>query len=130
MVISQTLALLISTTWVTIHDGAMLACAESSQDFDDAHGVLQVVINRVNDPRWPNTAIEVMHQPSQFYLVCNPDSLHPYHFVLGWKMLTNDLSIPEWMDDKVQFFCADRIVKRWEGRRVKRGQITHHYYGS
>lgn len=54
----------------TAADLAMLAaiveCEAANQPYEGKLAVASVVINRINNPRWPNTMSEVLYQPYQF----------------------------------------------------------------
>ena len=54
----------------TDNDLAMLAaiveCEAANQPYEGKTAVASVVINRMNNPRWPGTMSEVLYQPYQF----------------------------------------------------------------
>lgn len=45
---------------------AIIYCEAGNQPYEGKLAVGSVVINRINNPRWPNTLTEVLYQPNQF----------------------------------------------------------------
>lgn len=45
---------------------AIIECESANQPLEGKLAVGSVVINRINNPRWPNTLTEVLYQPNQF----------------------------------------------------------------
>lgn len=91
-------------------DLQLLAClvqAEAgNQDMTGKRLIVDVVLNRVADPRFPNTISEVIYQPGQFSPVTDGSLAKAYYTVTQdcFEAVAEELN--DQIDYSIHFFCA------------------------
>ena len=91
-------------------DLQLLAClvqAEAGdQDLTGKRLVVDVVLNRVSDPRWPNTISEVIYEPGQFSPVTDGSLAKAYYTVTQDCFEAVAAELNDQIDYSVHYFCA------------------------
>jgi N-acetylmuramoyl-L-alanine amidase len=91
-------------------DLQLLAClveAEAgNQDLTGKRLVVDVVLNRVADPRFPDTIAEVIYQPGQFSPVTNGALAEAYYTVSEDSFKAVSMELTEQIDYTIRFFCS------------------------
>lgn len=93
-------------------DLELLAClvwAEAgNQDLKGKQLVADVVLNRMNDERFPNTISEVIYQPGQFYKEGDPRLIKAYYNVTDdcFKAVKLEALGKGRIDPRIYFYCA------------------------
>ena len=91
-------------------DLQLLAClveAEAgNQDLTGKRLVVDVVLNRVADPRFPDTIAEVIYQPGQFGPVNNGTLARAYYTVSEDSFKAVSMELTEQIDYSVLYFTA------------------------
>ena len=68
--------------------------------------VVDVVLNRVADPRWPDTIAEVIYDPGQFSPVSNGALAEAYYSVTDEDFRAVSMELEDQIDYSVHFFTG------------------------
>lgn len=86
---------------------AILVMAEAgNQDLEGKQLVVDVVLNRVDDSRWPNTITEVINQPYQFSPMSNGAFEKAAETVTDECFEAVALELESRLDYDIHYFCA------------------------
>lgn len=86
---------------------AILVMAEAgNQDLTGKRLVVDVVLNRVDDSRWPNTITEVINQPYQFSPMSNGAFEKAAETVTDECFEAVALELESRLDYEIHYFCA------------------------
>lgn len=87
--------------------------------------VAAVTLNRVADPRWPDTVCEVVYQPYQFSWTINPPQvLEPEAFALAQKIAQEATQDPSYGTH----YHATHVRPSWSRKLALLGQIGDHRF--
>lgn len=118
---------------------AVAAVFEAGEKVNDQSPVMQVVLNRVRHPAFPNSVCEVVFQgadaPSgcQFSFTCDGSMTR---YKPGARALANAMQLAEWMltkgvDERVghaTHYHTDWVVPRWSPKLNKLAKINTHIF--
>lgn len=98
--------------WDKIHDVELLAqLIQAEAGNQDLHGmrlVADVVLNRVDDDRWPDTIEEVIYQKGQFSVVANGMFKKAANEISEEAYLAAEMEWNERLDDGIVFFNSGK----------------------
>ena len=108
-----------------------------NQSYQGKLAVGKVVINRVNDKRYPNSVCKVIKQNRQFswYWDGKPDE--PVMSSPTWKeskraarevLCRCDMTSTVFNDPSVQYYHADYVNPKWAGQKKRVAKIDNHIF--
>ena len=107
------------------------------ESFEGQIATGQVVLNRLNDPRYPDTVCQVVHQKSsgvyQFSWVANKnkDITDVYAWTeatfIAEQMLQGNLVHTKLLEDKALFYHTEKVHPKWKKKYIV-SQVGNHVF--